>query len=94
MKPGGVVAFGKKRTTATIMAVTGSGASGYKTLTLDVDGKVKEDVPHIGDATGATYWDEHAVPDAAESVASAPVVPVKSAGRATAGVGSKRKRKR
>ena len=98
MKAGKLVTFvkGRSRSDAVIEAVTGSGPSGYKTLTLNVGGKTYKDVPHAGDDAGAGYWDAHAVPDAADDIASAPVVPeaeVKAKGRATAGVGSKQDEK-
>lgn len=87
MKPGTSVEYVRsgRAKPATVVAVPGSGPSGYKTLDLDVAGKRIEGVPHEQDA-GAHYWREHAAPTPAVDSAPSPVVPEsKDEGRATAG---------
>jgi len=81
---------GKAHRAAVVLAVTGSGASGYKTLDLDVDGRTLKDVPHELDESGRGHWttgDAHAVSVNEDGTALTPAVPgPKRSGRATAGV--------
>lgn len=87
MKPGASVEYVRsgRPKPATVVAVPGSGPSGYKTLDLDVAGKRIDNVPHENDA-GAHYWREHAAAEHAPDDAPLPVVPEsKDEGRAAAG---------
>lgn len=89
MRAGKTVTYVDKKgaADALVVAVVGSGGSGYKTLDLSVGGVTKTAVPHERDKT-KHYWTERAVSSEAERFVPAPAVPEpKGAGRATAGVG-------
>ena len=60
MKTGQQVTYtkGRSKKDATIVGITGSGPSGYKTLDLlFANGKVAKDVPHKNDDAKEGYWE-------------------------------------
>jgi len=59
MKPGARITYvdGSGRGwEAVVVTVTGSGPSGYKTVSLSADGTLHEGVPHEGDSKGRGHW--------------------------------------
>jgi hypothetical protein len=79
MKAGKLVTYraaSGRTSTAVVVAVVGTGASGCKTLTLDTADGIVEDVAHVSDAdTAAPAWtlDEAPIPvDAPLAVEAAP----------------------
>ena len=60
MKPGKQVVYvkGRARKTGTITEITGSGPSGYKTLSLQFAKGTAKDVPHRQDDAGQGYWQD------------------------------------
>jgi len=74
MRAGDRVVYAKGRTEvdAVVVAVTGSGPSGYKTLDLEVGGKSVKAVPHELDNAGKGCWK---IGSARRSVQEAPHAP-------------------